>query len=235
VAGGHAVTDLDPYSRMIQRLGERVDSKPVFRWATVTSTSPLLIQLDGDPAPLLGSPSNAGPKIYLPGERVRVELQNGRATIHTAASRVENLRGTSAQRVALAMSGAVAKGMRFYDEDEDIEYQWVGSWAAVLGPVNPLTINGGTGTCYWQYVDNFVHFYMDVVRTAGSMAGDFAWDPVTTIPEEARPTMTAALGAWGGSVRLASSTVRTNGTVLWRQESSTSTNRAVAQGVWPRP
>ncbi|MGO3147077.1 MAG: hypothetical protein ACTIJ6_05290 [Leucobacter sp.] len=120
------MTDLDPYARMIERLSQRVDTKPMFRWATVTNIAPLLIQLDGDPAPLLGSPSNAGPKIYLTGERVRVELQNGRATIHSAANRVEDLRGTTAQRIDLALSGAAVDGMRFYDVNENMHYEWAG-------------------------------------------------------------------------------------------------------------
>ena len=44
-------------------------------WATVTSTSPLQIRLDGDSAPLLGSPLSLVNPLHLSdGKRVRVEM-----------------------------------------------------------------------------------------------------------------------------------------------------------------
>lgn len=67
------------------------------------------------------------------------------------------------------------------------------------------------------------------------MAGDFQWDNITTLPAMARASDIVALSAFGGSVRLASAAARADGTIIWRQQSSTGTNRAVAMGSWIAP
>jgi len=228
------MSDLDYLMGVVERQSRRIDTKPVNRWATVITTMPLTIQLDGDPAPLLGTPASAAPKILMPGERVRVEIQNNRATVLAVANRVHDLRGTTAQRLALEAAGAVVGGMRFYDVTDNCEYMWVGEWRIVGGvsPFTSLTVNSGSGMCQWRRVGDLIHFQFDVTRSS-SMSGDFMWDPLCTLPPEARPATIIAISAWGGSVRLASSAVRSDGTVTWRQQSSTSTDRAVGEGLWP--
>lgn len=58
-----------------------------FKWATVTGTSPLAIQLDGDTAPLALIPDTlVDPLTLSNGDRVRVELSLRKCVIHGAAN-----------------------------------------------------------------------------------------------------------------------------------------------------
>ena len=123
--------DLRYFAGRIEKLSRRLDQVPRMSWATVVTTAPLTIHVDGDPAPILGEVKNAGPKILLPGTRVQVMRQDLRYTV-ISASVDGDLRGTSAQRVALGMSGAVSEGLTFYDTDENREYVWSGGqWRLV--------------------------------------------------------------------------------------------------------
>lgn len=71
---------LDALLARLVKLRSDVDSKPVMRWATVTSAFPLDIRLDGDETPLGVKPDSCVGGLLV-GERVRVELQNNRITI----------------------------------------------------------------------------------------------------------------------------------------------------------
>lgn len=71
---------LDPLRRRIADLAALIAGKPEFRWAIVTAAKPLRIQFDGDDLPLAGSPSTTVQGLAV-GDRVRVELQNRRATV----------------------------------------------------------------------------------------------------------------------------------------------------------
>lgn len=54
-----------------------------FKWATIASSSPLSILLDGDTAPLALVPDSLiDPRLLWPGDRVRVELSLRKAVIH---------------------------------------------------------------------------------------------------------------------------------------------------------
>lgn len=59
--------NLDYLMSVVAGLRDRLDSMPLFRWATVVGTRPLRVQLDGDPGPLSADPVN------LAGDRVRGE------------------------------------------------------------------------------------------------------------------------------------------------------------------
>lgn len=147
--------NLNTLVEQMHNFKDEIKRFPVFRWATVTSLAPLTFQLDGSQVPLLGHVSNAGPSLYLPGERVRVEIQNGRVTAHSAAGRDWNLRGTSSQRVALAAAGGIPDGVKFYDTDQNREYIWRNSaWAwnvlpgTLLGQYTQPSGNVGAGTVF---------------------------------------------------------------------------------------
>lgn len=72
--------NLDPLLDTIARMRDRIDRMPNTRWGTVTSTSPLRVQMDADPSPMSAAPDNVvGPLVT--GQRVRVEFANRRATI----------------------------------------------------------------------------------------------------------------------------------------------------------
>lgn len=217
----------------ITKLKSAVAGKPDFRWGVVSGVTPLQVTLDADPAPLAGVPSTLVAGLVV-GQRVQCVIQNHRVTVVGASGGVQDLRGTTAQRLALEAASAVVDGMRFYDTEDNFEYMWVGEWRIVGGvsPFTSLTVNSGSGMCQWRRVGELIHFQFDVTRSS-SMAGDVMWDPLCTLPPEARPATTIAISAWGGSVRLASSAVRADGTVIWRQQSSTSTNHAVGEGLWP--
>lgn len=66
----------NPLSDLLPAASDGADS---WRWATVTSTNPLRIRLDGDSQPLLATPDTLTPVIV--GERVRVQIYHHRATI----------------------------------------------------------------------------------------------------------------------------------------------------------
>lgn len=117
---------LDPILRIVDRLSVRMDGKPDLRWAVVTQISPLRIRLDADEQDLLATPDTLVSPL-LPGERVRVALQNRRVTVLGVAGRRTDLRGTTAQREALALSGASVPGLKFFDESTGREYVWNGS------------------------------------------------------------------------------------------------------------
>ncbi|WP_146114392.1 hypothetical protein [Microbacterium sp. MYb72] len=87
---------LDPVLAQIGKLWARVDVMPAVRWGTVTDTTPLAVQLDGDAAPLPFPPASA----IFPlreGARVLCVEQNRRVTVISADVA---LRGTTAQRDA---------------------------------------------------------------------------------------------------------------------------------------
>ena len=71
---------LAPLVAEIRRLRERITRAPRFVWATVTATSPLRIQVDGDTEPLAGTPSRTVGSLSN-GARVFCVIQNGRCTI----------------------------------------------------------------------------------------------------------------------------------------------------------
>jgi hypothetical protein len=57
-----------------------------FKWATITSTSPLAIKLDGDSTALALVPDTLiDPASLTVGDRVRVELSQRKAIIHGRA------------------------------------------------------------------------------------------------------------------------------------------------------
>ena len=61
--------NLDYLMNVVAGLRDRLDAMPLFRWATVVSTQPLRVQLDGDATPLAADPVNlAG--VLLVGQRV---------------------------------------------------------------------------------------------------------------------------------------------------------------------
>lgn len=72
----------------IDQLGALIRSRPVFRWATVTNASPLQIKLDGDTNPLAGSPLTLIGDLVV-GDRVRVEQQGTRLTVHGKAKKTD--------------------------------------------------------------------------------------------------------------------------------------------------
>ena len=143
-----APVDLRYFAGRIEKLSRRLDQVPRMSWATVVTTAPLTIHVDGDPAPILGEVKNAGPKILLPGTRVQVMRQDLRYTVISASVDVPS-RGTSSQRVALGMSGAATEGLKFYDTDENREYVWLNGW------------KDAAGSLLWQGA-----WYMDANQTA---------------------------------------------------------------------
>jgi len=67
-------------------------SEVTFRWATVTSTSPLAIKMDGDSAALgLIPDSLIDPLTLSPGDRVRVEMSLRKVVVHGVANGVSRL------------------------------------------------------------------------------------------------------------------------------------------------
>lgn len=64
----------------LTRISEQLRWMPRSEWGTVTGVAPLRVQLDGDEEPLEGSPSTVIGNLGV-GVRVRVELQNRRATV----------------------------------------------------------------------------------------------------------------------------------------------------------
>jgi hypothetical protein len=70
-----------------------------FKWATVATSNPLSIKLDGDSAPLALIPDSlVDPLTLVPGDRVRVELSLRKAVIHGVSK--GGYRGTTAERNA---------------------------------------------------------------------------------------------------------------------------------------
>lgn len=61
--------NLDYLMNVVAGLRDRLDAMPLFRWATVVGTSPLRVQLDGDPAPLSADPVNLAGALSV-GQRV---------------------------------------------------------------------------------------------------------------------------------------------------------------------
>lgn len=143
--------------------------------------------------------------------------------------------GTTAQMNAFTQAPI---GFEWFNSSDSFSYiRESGSWKKGFGstPFSSLPVSGGSGMCQWRNVAGWIFFQFDITYSGGNMAGDFQWNNITTLPVEARPASIAALAAWGGSVRLASAAVRPDGTVLWSQQSSTPTNRAVGAGSWPAP
>lgn len=50
--------NLDYLMSVVAGVRDRLDTLPLFRWATVVGTTPLRLQLDGDPTPLSADPVN---------------------------------------------------------------------------------------------------------------------------------------------------------------------------------
>lgn len=73
-----------------------------FRWATVTSISPLAIKLDGDTAALGITPDTlVNPAYLLVGDRVRVEMTQRKVIVHGRVSgEIDSNRGSTALRDA---------------------------------------------------------------------------------------------------------------------------------------
>lgn len=71
---------LRPLVDRIAELAAALRGVPHFEWGTVTTVNPVRVQLDGDEVPLAGSLSSLVGNLTV-GVRVRVELQNRRATI----------------------------------------------------------------------------------------------------------------------------------------------------------
>ena len=76
--------DLSTLMNRVADVSKRVDAKPDFRWAVVTSVSPLRIRFDASETDLAGTPDSLVSGLSV-DDRVRVEVQNNRATIVGAA------------------------------------------------------------------------------------------------------------------------------------------------------
>lgn len=76
--------DLTGLVGRLEKIGNDLAGKPVFRWGVVTGSDPLRLQLDGDAAPLAGSPATLVGDLQV-GDRVRVEQQAARLTVHGKA------------------------------------------------------------------------------------------------------------------------------------------------------
>lgn len=76
--------DLTGLVGRLEKIGKDLAAKPVFRWGVVTGTSPLQVQLDGDSSPLAGTPATLVGDLQV-GDRVRVEQQAARLTVHGKA------------------------------------------------------------------------------------------------------------------------------------------------------
>lgn len=149
--------DIEYLKARLFALEDRVKTSPHFRWGTVVTSVPLTIILDGAADALPGTPANAGPKVLMVGERVRVELQGNRAVVHAVGGRFEDLRGTSAERVQLGLSGVLEDGHRFYDTDENREYVWRdGEWTTDRRVHVGATIRR-VSTTEWAYIDDTGH------------------------------------------------------------------------------
>lgn len=134
---------LDDLMLRVKAIQGRVSAAPALRWGTVTATSPLSVLLDGAPDAFVGV-SNAGPRALVVGQRVRVDVQGTRVTVVSAAR--DDLRGTSAQRVALGLSGVMQDGMKFFDTDDKREYIWLsGGWAGLTPLHGTLTFGSSSG------------------------------------------------------------------------------------------
>lgn len=133
------MVSFDPIVRVLDGLTSLIEGKPDLRWAVVTQISPLRIRLDADENELLATPDTLVSPL-LPGERVRVALQNRRVTVLGVAGRRTGLRGTTAQRELVRLSGAAQDGLNFFDTDESLEYIFLGSqWR--LSPVTPRVLS----------------------------------------------------------------------------------------------
>ena len=64
---------------------KRLRLTATFRWGTVTGLSPLMVQLDGDTAPLAPSDTLVDPAGLVVGDRVRCELSMLRLVVHGKA------------------------------------------------------------------------------------------------------------------------------------------------------
>jgi len=124
------MTDLmRPTLDRIEDLYKRTSGTVTLRWGTVVTSLPLSVRLDGEADPLGIVPVSLVP-VLMPGERVVCAAQHRRVTVLLAAGRTGPLRGTSAQRIALGLTGLVKPGQSFFDEDENREYVWAGGWKA---------------------------------------------------------------------------------------------------------
>jgi hypothetical protein len=77
---GVVVIDLRTLMGRVADVSKRVDAKPDFRWAVVTSDAPLRIRFDASETDLAGTPDSLVSGLAI-GDRVRVELQKNRATV----------------------------------------------------------------------------------------------------------------------------------------------------------
>jgi hypothetical protein len=75
----------NPLASLLPPTGDAHDS---WRWATVTSTTPLQIHIDGDDEPLITTPDTLTPVNH--GDRVRVHIHHRRTTIIGTATPHDN-------------------------------------------------------------------------------------------------------------------------------------------------
>jgi hypothetical protein len=74
------MVDLSTLMRRIADIYDRIAGKPDLRWAVVTDDTPLEIQYDAAPAPLLGSPDTLVGGLQI-GDRVLCAVSNLRVTV----------------------------------------------------------------------------------------------------------------------------------------------------------
>ncbi len=113
----NALDTLGPLVDRVAQLQAAQRGTPHFEWGTITSVAPLAVQLDGDPGPLLGTPSTLVSGLRV-NDRVRVEIQNRQVTIHgRAAASVGDTGWTT-----LTISGTSSGGWEWRRENGKIRY-----------------------------------------------------------------------------------------------------------------
>ena len=80
------MTTLDYLMSVVAGLRARIEGMPLFRWATVVSTRPLRVHLDGDASPLSADPVNLAGDLVR-GQRVYTMSVDRRLHILGAVSK----------------------------------------------------------------------------------------------------------------------------------------------------
>lgn len=106
--------DLTGLVGRLEKFGTDLAGKPVFRWGVVTGSDPLRLQLDGDAVPLEGSPATLVGDLQV-GDRVRVEQQAARLTVHGKALAKPEATGVETVGVARVPKLVHAAGVQKVD------------------------------------------------------------------------------------------------------------------------